>query len=72
MNRLMVALVCAFAFALVLPLSSEAEAAKFRNKKCIAPSAMAAPQSTWVCKASEICCYDWLLRKGTCTTDRCF
>jgi hypothetical protein len=27
---------------------------------------------TWVCKASEIFCYDWLLRKGSCPTRRCF
>jgi len=71
-NRLMVAVVCAFGFALVLPFGSEAEAAKFKHKKCIASSTIAAAQSTWVCKASEICCYDWWLRKGTCTTNRCF
>jgi hypothetical protein len=29
---------------------------------------------TWVCAATEICCYDRLFRKGHClaATDRCF
>ena len=72
MNRWIVAVVCASTFALVLPFGNEAEAARYRHKKCIASSAMVGAQSTWVCKASEICCYDGWARKGTCTTARCF
>ena len=72
MNRWIVAVVCASTFALVVPFGNEAEAARYGHKRCIASSAMVGAQSTWVCKASEICCYDWWLRKGTCTTARCF
>jgi hypothetical protein len=72
MNRWIVAVVCASTFALVVPLGNEAEAARYGHKRCIASSAMVGAKSTWVCKASEICCYDWLARKGTCTTNRCF
>ena len=72
MNRWIVALVCASTFALIAPPGNEAEAARYSRKKCIASATMVGAQSTWVCKASEICCYDWLARKGTCTTNRCF
>jgi hypothetical protein len=48
----------------------------FAHKRCIAPAMWwgRGPQTNWVCKASEICCYDRLLRKGTClgADQRCF
>ena len=65
---------CGLALALAFAASfgTEAEARHhYKHKRCIAP-AMAGPQTTWVCRASEICCYDWVLRKGTCPTARCF
>jgi hypothetical protein len=63
---------CAMALALATPLGNEADAGSYyRHKRCIAPAVRDAP-TTWVCKASEICCYDWLLRKGSCPTRRCF
>ena len=63
---------CTLAFALVAPIGNEAEAQyPYRSKRCIGPAMHGSPV-TWVCKASEICCYDWLLRKGTCPTSRCF
>jgi hypothetical protein len=72
MYRWIVAVACASMFALVVPPGNEAAAAKYRHKRCTASSTMAGAQSTWVCKASETCCYDWWARKGTCTTTRCF
>ena len=48
----------------------------FRHKRCIAPASWwgRGSQTTWVCKAEEICCYDRILRKGSCLTasQRCF
>lgn len=70
--RWMAVLGCAFALALVAPPGNEAHAGPaFKYKRCIAPSMRGAPQ-TWVCRASEFCCYDWLLRRGTCPATRCF
>jgi hypothetical protein len=43
----------------------------YMHKRCIAP-AMFEAQITWVCNANEICCYDRLIRRGTCPSDRCF
>ena len=71
MTRWIAVLGCALTLALTTPFGNEAEAARYKHKKCIAP-AMVGAQTTWVCKASENCCYDWLLRKGTCTSARCF
>jgi hypothetical protein len=66
-----VAVACTLAFTLAGSWASEAEAA-YTRKRCIAPVAHgAALRTTWICKASEKCCYDWLVRKGTCTS-RCF
>jgi hypothetical protein len=63
----------ALALALAAPLGNEADAQPYyRFKRCIAPAMYGAPPITWVCKASEICCYDWLLRRGSCPTTRCF
>ena len=62
----------ALALALAAPLGNEADArSHYRHKRCIAPAMYGTP-TTWVCKASEICCYDRLLRKGSCPTARCF
>jgi hypothetical protein len=68
MTRWIVA--CAFTLALAVPLGSEANAA-YTRKRCIAPAMLGAGQTTWICTASQKCCYDWLLRRGTCTS-RCF
>jgi hypothetical protein len=69
---------CALALALAMPMGNEAEAdgfvkhapAVYRHKRCIAPAMWwwrtGQSQTTWVCSASEICCYDRLLRKGSC------
>jgi len=54
----------------VVALGNAAEAARYSRKKCIPPADRA--QSSWVCSASEICCYDYVLRQGTCPRDRCF
>jgi hypothetical protein len=62
----------ALALALAAPLGNEADAqSSYRFKRCIAPTFYEA-SVTWVCKASEICCYDRLLRRGSCPTTRCF
>jgi hypothetical protein len=47
----------------------------FKHKRCIAPAMWwGRGQTTWVCNSDEICCYDRLLRKGSClpTSQRCF
>jgi hypothetical protein len=47
----------------------------YRHKRCIAPAMWwGRGQTTWVCNADEICCYDRLLRKGSClaASQRCF
>jgi hypothetical protein len=70
--RSMALLGCALALALAAPLGNQADAqSQYRFKRCIAPAMHGAPR-TWVCRATEICCYDWLLRRGTCPTGRCF
>lgn len=83
MKYLLAAFGCALTLALMAPMVEEAKAdgysaparayrpVVFAHKKCIAPARDGAKVS-WVCRASETCCYDWLLRKGTCTTRRCF
>jgi hypothetical protein len=40
----------------------------YHHKRCIAPSDWwsRGSQTTWVCSADETCCYDRLLRKGSC------
>jgi hypothetical protein len=70
MTRWIVAVACTLAVALAAPLGSEAQAA-YAHKRCIAPNIWGAGQTTWVCRASQRCCYDWLLRRGFCP-DRCF
>jgi hypothetical protein len=66
MTRSIAAVACTLALLLAAPLGSEAQAG-YSRKKCIAPAGQ-----NWICRASERCCYDWLLRKGTCTVRRCF
>ena len=69
--------------ALAVPFGNEAAADGvsrpvfhgFAHKKCIAPPEWwGRGQTTWICNANEICCYDRLLRRGTClaATQRCF
>ena len=79
------ALGCAIALAFAIPLGQEAKAdgvyrparavspVVFTRKKCIAPARRGAPV-TWICSASETCCYDKILRKGSCypASRRCF
>jgi hypothetical protein len=84
MTRWIAAFACALTLALAMPLGNEATAdgiarrAVFTKKRCIAPEMRwfwrAQAQTTWVCAAAEKCCYDRLLRKGTCiaATARCF
>jgi len=68
-------LVIGLAFA--LPIGSAADSQASSRKKCIAkPRLVVMPVSTpvtWVCKASEKCCYDYLARKGVCgaASSRC-
>jgi hypothetical protein len=63
---------CALALTLAAPLGNEADArSHYAHKRCIAPARDGA-NATWVCRANEICCYDWLLRQGSCPTTRCF
>jgi hypothetical protein len=46
------------------------------RKRCIAPASWwgRMGQSSWICSRDEICCYDRLLRRGTClaASQRCF
>jgi hypothetical protein len=65
MTRSIAAVACTLALVLAAPLAGEART--YTRKKCIPP----AGQSTWICKASETCCYDWLTRRGTCSIRRC-
>jgi hypothetical protein len=73
-SRSLTLLGCALALALTLaPLGNAADAQSYyRFKRCIAPTWYGSAPVTWVCKASEICCYDRLLRRGSCPTTRCF
>jgi len=45
------------------------------RKRCIAPADWwGRGQSSWICAAAETCCYDRLLRSGSClaASQRCF
>jgi hypothetical protein len=85
MTRWIAAFGCALTLTLAMPLGNEATAdgiaprrVVYTKKRCIAPEMRwlwrAQTQVTWVCAAAERCCYDRVLRKGTClaTTERCF
>jgi hypothetical protein len=67
MTRWIVALACVLAIALVA-FATGADARGYTRKKCIAPD----KAQTWVCSAKERCCYDYVVRQGTCPVDRCF
>ena len=67
MTRWFVALACALAIG-VVAFATGADARGYTRKKCIAPERA----QSWVCSAKERCCYDYVVRKGTCPTDRCF
>lgn len=66
MTRWIVALACVFAIA-VVALATGADARGYTRKKCIAPE----KAQSWVCSAKEKCCYDYVVRQGTCPVDRC-
>jgi hypothetical protein len=78
------ALAVTLALGLTLPLGNEAAADGMRapvsrpvynHKRCIAPARwLDRTPTTWVCNITEKCCYDRLLRKGTClpADQRCF
>jgi hypothetical protein len=79
MARWISAFACAITLSLTLPLGNAAEADGVarpvaRHMRCTAPAMflMRTP-ATWVCKVRQKCCYDRLLRKGTCVeaSDRC-
>ena len=82
MTRWIVGFALALGLTFTVPLADQAKAdgyyrpvhkysagAVFTHKRCIA----ARDQVTWICNASEKCCYDWLLRRGACVAggDRC-
>ena len=66
MTRWMVPFGCVLALT-VVAFANDAEAA-YTRKKCNPPD----KAQSFVCSASEKCCYDYVLRKGACTRDRCF
>jgi hypothetical protein len=67
---------CVLSLAFATPFATETKAdgmrASYSHKRCVAPASRWRPQTAWVCKVSEKCCYDWLLRRGSCAADRCF
>jgi hypothetical protein len=67
MTRWIVTLACVLTLAMVA-LARDADARGYTRKKCIAPE----KAQTWVCSAKEKCCYDRIVRQGTCPADRCF
>jgi hypothetical protein len=67
MTRWIVAFACILTLALVT-FAKDADARGFTRKKCLPPD----KAQSWVCSAKEKCCYDYVLRKGACTVDRCF
>jgi hypothetical protein len=78
------ALAVTLALAIAPPFVSNASAdgvaapaprAAFTRKRCIAPAMWwGRGQTTWVCNIAETCCYDRLLRRGSClpASQRCF
>jgi hypothetical protein len=83
MKARIVALGCALSLTLALPLADQSKAdgmkqaarayAPVFTRKLCTPPARDGARVTWICSASEKCCYDWLFRKGTCVaaTARC-
>lgn len=77
MTRWIATIACLLTLAFAPSLATDAQAdgmkrSGYSHKRCIAPAMRWRAQTTWVCKASEKCCYDWLLRRGSCAADRCF
>ena len=88
MTRWIAAFGCALTLVLAVPVGNEARAdgyerapvaRAYTRKRCIAPTTRwmrlwRTSETTWICAASEKCCYDRLLRKGTClaASARCF
>ena len=77
MTRWIAPLACMLTLTLAAPFASEVKAdgmarSVYHHKRCVAPAMRWRAQTTWVCKVSEKCCYDWLLRRGSCAADRCF
>jgi hypothetical protein len=78
------ALMLAFGLALAVPYGNYASADGVSapvyhrtalRKRCIAPADWwGRGQSSWICAAAETCCYDRLLRRGSClaASQRCF
>jgi hypothetical protein len=78
------ALMLAFGLALAVPYGNYASADGVSapvyhrtalRKRCIAPADWwGRGQSSWICAAAETCCYDRLLRRGSCLapSQRCF
>ena len=60
--------------ALTVPFGGAADAQKYTRQKCTVSSRLMSSPATWVCKASEKCCYDYWARKGVClsSSSRCF
>ena len=79
MNRWIAAAGCMLALALIAPLGNQAQAdgmapRAYGKTKCTVQARMWMSQATWSCARGQKCCYDWVMRKGTClaATDRCF
>ncbi len=56
------------------PVRAVAVAPTFTRKLCTPPSSRwDRTPATWICSASQKCCYDRVFRRGTCVgaTDRC-
>ena len=84
MRHWMAILGCALLAASALSLGSTAKAdgyyspvrafaPTFTRKLCTPPARWGRTPATWICSAAEKCCYDWVLRRGTCmgANDRC-
>ena len=78
MNRWIAIFGCALAVALVMPVSNQAQADGmprkiYRKTQCVVPARLWMSPTVWSCPRDQKCCYDWLLRRGTCiaASERC-
>ena len=79
MARWMIAFACVSVLSFALPFGNAAQAdgvahSVARQTKCTAPADfLTRTPTTWVCKARQKCCFDRVLRQGTCVeaSDRC-